>query len=161
VALLLDAGLNSIDEGRDAEAQEIIGRALERHRATIGQLRSLSFNLEPVVLRDQGFAPAVRALTDQIELAHDVRVDLDVDAAEQLAEKTQAALYQIIREAGNQAVRRGPPETLSVHVRQAPDGSVETFVADDAPGERRRRSLEEMEERERTPNGALHAGEGA
>jgi signal transduction histidine kinase len=161
VALLLDAGLNSIEEGRREEAQQIIGGALERHRATIGQLRSLSFNLEPVVLRDQGFAPAVRALTDQIELAHNVRVDLDVDAAEQLAQQTQAALYQIIREAVNQAVRRGPPQTLSVHVRQAPDGSVETFVADDAPGERRRRSLEEMEERARTLNGDLTVEQGA
>jgi len=155
VALLLDAGLNSIDEGRKDEAQQIIGRALDRHRATIGQLRSLSFNLEPVVLRDQGFAPAVRALTDQIELAHNVRVELDVDAAEKLAQQTQAALYQIIREAVNQAVRRGPPQTLSVTVRQGPDGSVETSISDDAPGERRRRSLEELEERARTLNGDL------
>jgi signal transduction histidine kinase len=155
VALLLDAGLNSIAEGRSNEARQIIGRALERHRATIGQLRSLSFNLEPVVLRDQGFAPAVRALTDQIELAHHVHVELEVDAAEQLAEQTQAALYQIIREAVNQAVRRGPPQTLSVRIRQGEDGSVETAIADDAPGERRRRSLEEMEERARTMNGSL------
>jgi signal transduction histidine kinase len=155
VALLLDAGLNSIEEGRSDEARQIIGRALERHRSTIGQLRSLSFNLEPVVLRDQGFAPAVRALTDQVELAHNVHVDLDVDAAEQLAQQTQAALYQIIREAVNQAVRRGPPRELSVRVRQADDGSVETSIADDAPGERRRRSLEELEERARTLNGAL------
>jgi signal transduction histidine kinase len=155
VALLLDAGLNSIDEGRRDEAQQIIGRALERHRATIGQLRTLSFNLEPVVLRDQGFAPAVRALTDQIELVHHVHVDLDVDAGEQLAEKTQAGLYQIIREAINQAVRRGPPQTLSVTVRQSDDGALETSISDDAPGERRRRSLEELEERARTLNGDL------
>jgi signal transduction histidine kinase len=155
VALLLDAGLNSIEEGRKDEAQQIIGRALERHRATIGQLRSLSFNLEPVVLRDQGFAPAVRALTDQIELAHNVHVELDVEAAERLAQQTQAALYQIIREAVNQAVRRGPPQTLSVTVRQGPDGSVETSISDDAPGERRRRSLEELEERARTLNGDM------
>jgi signal transduction histidine kinase len=160
VALLLDAGLNSIAEGRREEAQQIIGRALERHRATIGQLRSLSFNLEPVVLRDQGFAPAVRALTDQVEIAHNVHVDLDVEAAEQLAEKMQASLYQIIREAVNQAVRRGPPTTLSVSVKQAPDGSFETFIADDAPGERRRRSLEEMEERARTLNGDLTVEQG-
>jgi signal transduction histidine kinase len=155
VALLLDAGLNSIQEGRKDEARQIIGRALERHRATIGQLRSLSFNLEPVVLRDQGFAPAVRALTDQIELAHNVDVELDVDAADQLAEKTQAALYQIIREAINQAVRRGPPKTLSVTMRQGPDGGIETTISDDAPGERRRRSLEELEERARTLSGDL------
>jgi signal transduction histidine kinase len=161
VALLLDAGLNSIAEGRTGEAREIIGRALERHRSTIGQLRNLSFNLEPVVLRDQGFGPAVRALTDQVGLAHHVEVDLDVEAAEQLAEKTQAALYQIIREAVNQAVRRGPPRTLSVTVRQAPDGGVETSIADDAPGERRRRTLEEMEERARTLNGNLTVEHGA
>ncbi len=160
VALLLDAGLNSIAEGRGEEAQEIIRRALERHRATIGQLRNLSFNLEPVVLRDQGFAPAVRALTDQIELAHHVRVEVDVEAAEQLAEKTQAAMYQIIREALDQAVHRGPPQTLSVTMRQTPDGGVETAIADDAPGERRRRSLEELAERARTLNGVLTVDQG-
>jgi len=159
VALMLDAGLNSIEEGRGQEAQEIIGRALERHRATIGQLRNLSFNLEPVVLRDQGFAPAVRALTDQIELAHNVRVAVDVEAAEQLADKTQAAIYQIIREALDQAVHRGP-QTLSVTMRQTPDGGIETAIADDAPGERRRRSLEELEERARTLNGVLTVDQG-
>ena len=161
VALLLDAGLNSIAEGRSGEAREIIGRALERHRATIGQLRSLSFNLEPVVLRDQGFAPAVRALTDQIALAHHVRTDVDVDAADALTEKTQAALYQIIREALNQAVRRGPPQTLSITVRETGEGGLETSIADDAPGERRRRSLEELAERARTLNGVLtvHPGD--
>ena len=127
VALLLDAGLNSIAEGRGEEAREIIGRALDRHRSTIGQLRNLSFNLEPVVLRDQGFAPAVRALTDQISLAHHVRVDVDVDAADRLSEKTQAALYQIIREALDQAVRRGPPNTLSVTMRETDDGGVDMF----------------------------------
>jgi signal transduction histidine kinase len=160
VALLLDAGLNSIGEGRGEEAQEIIGRALERHRATIGQLRSLSFNLEPVVLRDQGFAPAVRALTDQIALAHHVRVELDVDAAELLAGKTQAAVYQIIREALDQAVRRGPPGLLMITMRETEDGGIETAITDDAPGERRRRSLDELAERARTLSGVLTVDQG-
>jgi signal transduction histidine kinase len=160
VALLLDAGLNSIQEGRGDEARDIIGRALERHRATIGQLRSLSFNLEPVVLRDQGFTTAVRALTDQIGLAHQVSVEVDVEAADALTEKTQAALYQIIREALNQSVHRGPPKTLSVSVRATEDGGVQAEVADDAPGERRRRSLEELAERARTLNGELTVDQG-
>jgi signal transduction histidine kinase len=160
VALLLDAGLNSIGEGRSQEAQDIIARALERHRATIGQLRDLSFNLEPVVLRDQGFGPAVRALLDQIALEHHMQVQLDVSAADRMSEKSQAALYQIIREALNQAVRRGPPHSLSVTMRET-EGGVETTIADDAPGERRRSSLEELSERARTLNGFLtvHQGE--
>jgi signal transduction histidine kinase len=160
VALLLDAGLNSIAQGREDEARDIIGRALRRHRATIGQLRDLSFNLEPVVLRDQGFGPAVRALTDQIALAHQVRVALDVKAADRLAEKTQAALYQIIREALNQAVRRGPPGELSLTMTETDDGGVETVIVDDAPGERRRASLEELAERARTLNGELTSYQG-
>jgi signal transduction histidine kinase len=155
IALLLDASLNSIVEGRDAEARDILGRALERQRSTIGQLRNLSFNLEPVVLRDQGFVMAVRALTDQIEIAHGVRVDVDVDAGERLADRTKAALYQIIREALNQAVRRGPPQSVSITVAETAEGGVETRIADDAPGERRRRSLDELAERARTLNGEL------
>jgi signal transduction histidine kinase len=160
VALLLDAGLNSIAEGRGEEAQGIISRALERHRATIGQLRNLSFNLEPVVLRDQGFAPAVRALTDQIALTHKVHVELDVDAADLLAGQTQAAVYQIIREALDQAVRRGPPERLVITMRETDDGGIETAITDDAPGERRRRSLDELAERARTLNGVLTVDQG-
>jgi signal transduction histidine kinase len=155
IALLLDAGLHSITEGRDAEAREIITRALDRHRATIGQLRDLSFNLEPVVLRDQGFGPAVRALTDQVALEHGIHVELDADAGDRIAEKTQAALYQIIREAVNQAIRRGPPQELSIVVADMQDGGVETRISDDAPGERRRRSLDELAERARTLNGEL------
>ena len=160
IALLLDAGLNSIAEGRDSEAQQIVGRALERHRATIGQLRDLSFNLEPVILRDQGFVVAVRALTDQIEMAHDVRVDVNVDAGERLTDRTKAALYQIIREALNQAVRRGPPQSVAVTVAETEGGGVETCVVDDAPGERRRRSLDELAERARTLNGELLVEQG-
>jgi two-component system sensor histidine kinase UhpB len=155
IALLLDAGIDSIGAGRDDEAREIIGRALERHRATIRQLRDLSFNLEPVVLRDQGFAPAVRALTDQIAIAHGVRIDVDADAGERLEEKTQAALYQIIREALNQAVRRGPPHNVVVAISEEADGSFEARIEDDAPGERRRRSFDELAERARTLHGRL------
>jgi signal transduction histidine kinase len=155
IALLLDASLHSIGAGRDEEARDIIGRALVRHRATIGQLRDLSFNLEPVVLRDQGFAPAVRALTDQIAIEHHVQVTLDADAGDRLAEKTQVALYQIIREALNQAIRRGPPGHVAVAVREADDGGFETCIEDDAPGERRRHSLDELAERARTLNGEL------
>ena len=39
-------------------------------------------------------------------------------AAEELAEKAQVGLYQIIREAVNQAIRRGPPTRISIRVEQ-------------------------------------------
>jgi signal transduction histidine kinase len=151
---MLDAALHFIDQGRQDEAREVLVKALERHRITIGELRDLSFNLEPVVLRDQGFEPAVRALLEQRGIEHGFRAELDVVAAEELGEKTQAALYEIVREALDGAIRRGPPTVFSVQVMRR-DERVEAVISDDAPGERRRRSIEVLEERARTLRAAL------
>jgi signal transduction histidine kinase len=160
IALMLDAVSGAIAEGRLDDARQVMGSALDRHRDTIRSLRDLSFNLEPVVLRDQGFATAVRALAEQIGLANRVQIEIDADAGEQLAEKVQAALYQIIREALDQAIRRGPPSRISVKVREADDGGFEMLVVDDAPGERRRASFDALEERARTLRGRLHVDQG-
>ncbi len=155
IALMLDAALHFIDQGRGEEAREVLRKALDRHRLTIGELRDLSFNLEPVVLRDQGFETAVRALGEQRGMEHGIRMALDVAPAEGLGEKTQAALYQIVREALDGAIRRGPPTNFTVSVARGEGGRVETEIADDAPGERRRRSIEVLEERARTLGATL------
>jgi signal transduction histidine kinase len=153
IALLLDGVDHAIASGQDEQARQVLGSALQRHRDTIRELRDLSFNLEPVVLRDQGFSTAVRALAEQLGLTHKVQIDVDVERAETLGERTQAALYQIIREALNGAIRRGPPTRISVRVEPATDGGLETVVSDDAPGERRRATFDALAERARTLNG--------
>jgi signal transduction histidine kinase len=155
IALMLDGVGEAIDRGADAEARRILGMALARQRETIRELRNLSFALEPVVLRDQGFRPAVAALAEQVGLSHRIQVDLDVDAGEALSEQAQATLYQIIRGAIDQAVRRGPPTRISVRIASLAGGSVETVIVDDSPGERRRRSFDELEERARTLQGRV------
>ena len=155
IALMLDAALHFIDQGDAERAREVLTKALERHRLTIGELRDLSFNLEPVVLRDQGFATAVQALAEQRGMEYGIRIETDVAAGDTLGEKTQAALYQIIREALHGAIRRGPPTVVAIHVREAERGGFEAVIADDAPGERRRRSIEVLEERARTLGAAL------
>ena len=160
IGLMLDAAIGSIESERLDDAQRVLAAALERHRETIRSLRDLSFNIEPVVLRDQGFAAAVRAYADQIGLSNQIQVDLDLDAAGQLAEKAQVGLYQIIREAVSQAIRRGPPTRISIRVAQL-DGEVATEISDDGTGERRRRSFEAIEERALTWNGRMTVGAGA
>src|SRR6266567_3200915 len=61
IALMLDAVGHAIEDGRLDDASQILESALARQRETIQSLRDLSFNLEPVILRDQGFGHAVRA----------------------------------------------------------------------------------------------------
>ena len=157
IALMLDAIVDSVQ----ADARPVMERVLTQHRETIRALRGLSFNLEPVVLRDQGFGPAVKALTEQLGLEHEIAFDVDVEAAEVLNEKVQAALYQIIRESVQASVRRGPPTRMTVRVERREDGGFDATVADDAPGERRRAVFDALAERARTLNGELGVEDGA
>jgi signal transduction histidine kinase len=150
VALMLDASLDLVSRGEHEQAREILDRALARTRTTVGELRELSFNLEPVALRDHGFASAVDALAQTRGREHRVEVTLDVALIDSLGEQTQAALYQIVREALEEAIRRGPPSRFEVSATTDAPGTLRLLIRDDAPTERRRRALEVLGERART-----------
>jgi two-component system, NarL family, sensor kinase len=155
IALMLDGVAHAIASGRVEEAQAILGTALDRQRQTIRELRNLSFQLEPVVLRDQGFGSALRALADQLGSSHQLRIDLDIEQAADLGETTQVALYTIVRELLDQAIRRGPPSRIALTLTRTEDGGVAVVVRDDAEPERRRRSFEAIEERVQQLHGEI------
>jgi signal transduction histidine kinase len=161
IALMLDAVGASLEAGQLDDARRVLRSAAARQRVTIRELRDLSFALEPVVLRDQGFGPAIRELAEQLGLHHRLRIELDVAAGDRLGDKAQVALYTIIRESLELAIRRGPPTRIQVKIGELDDGSVETCVADDAPGERRRRAIEAIEERVRQLHGTVSLEAGA
>ena len=156
IALMLDAVGDFLSRGATEQAREILDKALSRTRTTIGELRDLSFNLEPVVLRDHGFGDGgERARARRRGIEHEMKIELDVGAAEVLGERTQAALYQIVREALDGAIRRGPPKTFSVRIEPDEQQTLAVTIRDDAPSERRRRSIEVLEERARTLGAAI------
>jgi signal transduction histidine kinase len=155
VALMLDASLDLIGRGEHEQAREILDRALSRTRTTVGELRDLSFNLEPVALRDHGFGAAIDALAQSRSREHRIEVSLDVALIDALGERTQAALYQIVREALEEAIRRGPPSRFDVSATTDAPGTLRLVITDDAPTERRRRALEVMSERARTLGATL------
>jgi two-component system sensor histidine kinase DegS len=154
IALMNDAALAALRDGRYEDAAKVIESSLERERRTIQELRDLSFAIEPVVLRDQGFGAAVRALGDQIEQSQRITVATETAAGERLSEKAQVALYQIIRESLNQAVRR-QPQQIGVTVVELDGGGFAAEIDDDGVGERRRASIEGIDERVRILNARL------
>src|SRR5262249_54050988 len=83
---------------------------------------------------------------------HEVEIELDVDHADELGENAAVALYQILREAAEQAVRRGTPSRIEITLRPTDAGGVELVVADDGPPERRAAVLEAFAERARRLN---------
>jgi two-component system sensor histidine kinase DegS len=155
IALMHDAALAAIRDGRYEDAAKVIESSLERERHTIQELRDLSFAIEPVVLRDQGFGAAVRALGDQIEQSYRITVATETEAGERLSEKAQVALYQIIRESLNQAVRRRPTQIGVTVVELDDGGGFAAEVDDDGVVERRRASLEAIDERVHILNGRV------
>jgi signal transduction histidine kinase len=155
IALMLDAALHAIETGKLDDARSVVGTALERQRATIRELRDLSFALEPVVLRDQGFGPALQALAEQVGTTNRIRIDLDVEEAERIGQTGQVAIYTIIRELLEQAIRRGPLSRIAVSLRTTEEGGVETTIADDAEPERRRRPFEAVAERIKQLHGTI------
>ena len=117
IALMLDAALHAIETGKLDDARDVLASALDRQRSTIRELRDLSFALEPVVLRDQGFGPALEALAEQIGTSNQIRIDLDLGDSERVGGTAQVALYTIVRELLDQAVRRGPLTRIEVGMK--------------------------------------------
>ena len=153
ISQMVDAGLAELDGGDEQRAREVLGRALELTREAARDLRQLCDDLEPRVLHQLGFASAAAALARRISSRHDVEIDLDVEAAETLGENAAVALYQILREATEQAVKRGGVARIEISLHTTDAGGVELVVQDDGSPERRAAVLDALAERAATLNG--------
>ena len=153
ISQMLDAGLAELEGGEKERAVEVFARGLELARDAARDLRALCDDLEPRVLHQLGFAPAAAALARRIASRNDIEIDLDVAYADELGENAVVALYQILREATEQAVRRGPLTRIEIALRPTDGGGAELVVTDDGPPERRAAVLEALAERAATLNG--------
>ena len=152
ISQMLDASLADLSQGETDRAAEVIARGLELAREAARDLRALCDDLEPRVL-ELGFTAAVGALARQLSSRHDVEIDLDVVHADELGDNAAVALYQILREATDQAVKRGSLTRIEISLRATEAGGAELVVADDGPPERRAAVLEALAERAATLNG--------
>ncbi|HYX84806.1 MAG TPA: sensor histidine kinase [Gaiellales bacterium] len=134
IAMMLDAVAEDTASGDVESALRVLDAARERQRGVVRSVRELSFALEPWVLRDRGFVAAVTALADEVERSHRVAIDLDVEAAADLSPDDQVFLYQIVREAVQNAVKHASPERVAVAVIGSRDRGFDVHVRDDGAG---------------------------
>jgi two-component system NarL family sensor kinase len=149
---MVDAALETVRESGGSRAGEILERALTLARTSTQDLRALCDELEPRALRELGFASAVATLSRRVSSRREVEIELDVDIGDELGEHAQVGLYQIVREAIDQAVRRGAPSRIEITLRATEGGGAELTVSDDGPPERRSAVLELLAERASTLN---------
>jgi two-component system NarL family sensor kinase len=149
---MVDVALETVREGESSRAEEILDRALTLARDATQDLRALCDELEPRALRELGFAAAVGTLSRRVASRREVEIELDIDLADELGEHAQAGLYQIVREAIDQAVRRGAPSRIDISLRMTDGGGTELTISDDGPPERRSAVHEMLAERASTLN---------
>ena len=154
VTQMLDAAHHSLEEGDLAGGSRIVERALTVARDASVDLREIVSSIEPDALRQHGLGAAITELTDRLALRRGVAFDLDLAAAGGLGESAQSGLYQITRDALDQAVRRGPPARVSVTITEAASG-IELRIADDGGKERREAVLTALGDRAAELNGTF------
>ena len=150
VALMLDASLD-LDQPRGARAGTGDPRpGARRTRTTVGELRDLSFNLEPVGAARPRFrgggrgaraAPRPRAPDRGHARRRDDRHARRADAGGAVPDRARGAR-------GGDPARAASRFEVSA-TTEAP-GTLRLVIRDDAPTERRRRALEVLGERART-----------
>ena len=148
IALMLDAARSSLAAGDVESASELLASIAKRQRDAIRSLRDLSSELEPIILRDQGFSPAVQALAEQLGMANRDphrprhRGRRVARRARRRSCSTRSSATRCTRRSGAARSTR-----VSVTIAALEDGGVETVIVDDGAGERRRRVWEAIEER--------------
>jgi signal transduction histidine kinase len=152
---MLDAATISLERGDTDGCAGALGRAVDVAREAAADLRDLVADIDPVSLREQGFAAAVEGLLQRIGARRAVETSVDAPASAMLGERARAGCYQIVREALDQAVRRGPPRRISIVLAQTSSGGVELVISDDAAQERRQAVLDGLVERVDDLNGVL------
>jgi len=154
IAQMLDAAHHAIKAGDLAHASPIVERALAVAREASADLREIVSGIEPDALQELGLGAALTELADRHAARRGVVFDLDVAGGDHLGDGARSCLYQITRDALDQAVRRGPPRNISISIAPA-DGGVGLRISDDGVEERRKAVLTALAERATEINGTF------
>jgi signal transduction histidine kinase len=157
LAQMLDAATLALESGEAGQAREIVARAAAVAREAGADLRDLVDGIEPPSLHRSGFTAAVSELVERVAFRRGIAADLDLAASTMLGEDARSGLYQIVREALDQAVRRGPPSRIAVVLHATDAGGCVLTISDDGGLERRRAVIDGLAERAADLNGELRA----
>jgi two-component system NarL family sensor kinase len=155
IGQMLDAAAAAAVDGDTAGVETIVARAREVTREALADLREIVTGIEPALLAELGLGAAVRALAEQVGRRRGVVVGVMLADGVELGAAAQSGLYQIVREALDQAVRRGPPTEVTITL--GTDGAAGVFleIADDGARERRQEVIDGLVERADTLGATL------
>jgi signal transduction histidine kinase len=134
IGLIVQAAHDTIRAGEVDQGLGSLDRALEHCRGVVRSLRTLTFALEPITLRDHGFMAAFCELAGQLSESHGVEIAVDAGAIDALDRQAQVSLYRIAQEATTNAVKHAGGTRIDVTARTLEKGGIELCIADDGRG---------------------------
>lgn len=112
---------------------------------TIGEVRTISFNLMPAVLSDFGIASALKLLADQNSKTSGVNINFHSDwHAERIDKKTEIGLYRIAQEAINNAIKYSQASEISIGLASN-SKYIRLYIVDNGKGFEYNRIKEDVE----------------
>lgn len=113
--------------------KESFERITELLKQVESQLREYSHELRPPVLDDLGLVPAVRFLADSVSKRTGLPVRVVAEPVARLDSAAEIALYRVVQEALNNAVKHSKATSVLVLVH-ADDSMLQCTVEDDGAG---------------------------
>lgn len=103
-------------------------------RLGLEELRKIIFNLRPMALDDLGLVPTLRKFVQDFEEKTRIRARLEVSGKDRrLPSAMEAALYRLVQEAFNNALKHAQASYMSLEITQT-DESLSLSIADNGVG---------------------------
>jgi signal transduction histidine kinase len=114
-------------DGELVEVGTLAGQAMR-------QLRTMLFELRPVILETQGLIPALKAYARRLSETERFAVYLEVDKkVPRLRKEAEAAIFAVVQEAIGNAKKYAQAENMWIEIRQLED-HLQVNVRDDGQG---------------------------
>ena len=103
---------------------------------TIIEVRRISSNLMPSVLYNYGLLPAIKALYESLKNITEIKLEIilpESDEIEAMDFQRKIAIYRIIQEALNNAIKYSEASLISVYIRTV-NKNIELIISDNGKG---------------------------
>lgn len=114
-------------------AGDYIEKVAETAQQALREMRLLLHNLRPAVLEQLGLDKAISQRVEAVEKRVGVEVDYQVDGEINLPAHVEEALYHIVQESLNNALKHAAADRISIKLRQE-NARVTLTVSDDGKG---------------------------
>lgn len=161
MSLTAEAALLAVDTEPEMAKRELASLR-DLSRAALQEMRALIFELRPADLEAEGLVSSLEKHVEVLRRTSKLDVEVRADGYEPQPAQVELAIFRIVQEALNNAVRHSRAARIEVEITQR-DGSLVVVVADDGAGfdttdpqvRGRRLGLTSMEERAQELGGRL------